>query len=127
MDCPTRFGRPCNARRAPGRSMKSKFRKRRRFTSLRSPSENANIGSKSPRMAPSSARSTLATTTGTNGTVVIRADEFQTVTPRVFSWQAYDPQVKCDLSSVALLTEEGLVLVDPIPLRDEALNQLTEG
>jgi glyoxylase-like metal-dependent hydrolase (beta-lactamase superfamily II) len=58
---------------------------------------------------------------------MIAADEFQTITPRVFSWQAYDPRVKCDLSSVALQTTDGLVLVDPIPLRDEALDELTRG
>jgi hypothetical protein len=58
---------------------------------------------------------------------MIVADEFQAVTSRVFSWQAYDPQVKCDLSSVALAMGEGLVLVDPIPLRDAALEELTEG
>lgn len=58
---------------------------------------------------------------------MVVAEEFQTVTPRVFSWQAYDPRVKCDLSSVAILTDDGLVFVDPIPLRDEALEELMEG
>jgi hypothetical protein len=58
---------------------------------------------------------------------MIVADEFQTVTSGVFSWQTYDPRVKCDLSSVALQTKDGLVLVDPIPLRDEALNELIDG
>ena len=58
---------------------------------------------------------------------MVVAEEFQTITPRVFSWQAYEPRVKCDLSSVAILADDGLVLVDPIPLRDEALEELIEG
>ena len=58
---------------------------------------------------------------------MVVAEEFQTVSPRVFSWQAYDPRVKCDLSSIAILVDEGLVLVDPISLHDEALDELIEG
>src|SRR5688572_20804715 len=53
------------------------------------------------------------------------ADEFQAITPRLFCWQAYDPSVKTDLSSVAISSTEGLVFIDPIPLCDDALEELT--
>ncbi len=46
------------------------------------------------------------------------------VAPGVFHWQAYDPEVKCDLSSIALETQEGLLWIDPIPLADAALADL---
>lgn len=53
-----------------------------------------------------------------------RADEIHRVTPHLFVWQAYEPAVKCDLTSAALKTDAGLVLVDPILLADEALDEL---
>jgi hypothetical protein len=42
----------------------------------------------------------------------------------VFFWQAYDPSVKCPLSSCAIGTAAGLILVDPIPLGEDALSEL---
>lgn len=50
--------------------------------------------------------------------------EFQRVNDRLVFWQGYDPSSKVDLSAHALLTDEGWVFVDPIPLRDEALEEL---
>lgn len=52
------------------------------------------------------------------------AQIFEAITPTVFSWQAYDPAVKCDLSSCAILTAAGLVLVDPIELAERAIAEL---
>jgi hypothetical protein len=54
------------------------------------------------------------------------AEEFQLATPRLAIWQAYSPAVKCDLSSCATVTPEGLVFIDPIPLAADALAQLVE-
>jgi glyoxylase-like metal-dependent hydrolase (beta-lactamase superfamily II) len=56
-----------------------------------------------------------------------RADEFQTVRDGLFFWQAYDSSVKVDLSCCARRTKQGLVFIDPIPLAEEALNELTAG
>ena len=53
------------------------------------------------------------------------ADEFQQVTPSLYFWQAYEPAVKCDLSSCALITPAGLVFIDPIPLAAPSLKELT--
>ena len=50
-------------------------------------------------------------------------DEIQRVNDRLVFWQGYDPSVKVDLCSHALATTQGWVLVDPIPLRDEALEE----
>ena len=57
---------------------------------------------------------------------MIAADELQQVNPRLWLWQAYDPQVKSDLFSSALLGADGLTLVDPIPLTSSALADLTD-
>jgi hypothetical protein len=71
-------------------------------------------------------RNTSATTRGIERKAkMVAANEFQTITPQLFFWQEYDPRVKCDLSSVALWTEDGLVFVDPIPLCEGALEELT--
>lgn len=53
------------------------------------------------------------------------AAEYQAVSGDVFFWQAYEPAVKCDLSCCALRVGGGLVFVDPIPLADAALAELT--
>ena len=53
-----------------------------------------------------------------------RADEFHQVTPNLFVWQAYEPAVKCDLTSAALRIDDRLILIDPIPLASEALDEL---
>lgn len=54
-------------------------------------------------------------------------DEIQRVNERLVFWQGYEPAVKVDLSSHAWLTAQGWVLIDPIPLRDEALAELRGG
>lgn len=55
------------------------------------------------------------------------AQEFRKITTAIFSWQAYEPAVKCDLSSCAITTPAGLVFVDPIPLEERALRVLLAG
>jgi glyoxylase-like metal-dependent hydrolase (beta-lactamase superfamily II) len=52
------------------------------------------------------------------------ADEIQEVRPGLFFWQAYEPAVKVDLSCCARQTAEGLVFIDPIPLRKDAEREL---
>lgn len=44
------------------------------------------------------------------------ATDFREFAEGVFVWSAYEPAVKCDCGSTALVTPEGLVLVDPIEL-----------
>ena len=55
------------------------------------------------------------------------ATDFQTVTPALFAWQAFEPAVKCELSSCALDTADGLILIDPIELTEAALGRLLHG
>lgn len=52
------------------------------------------------------------------------ATDFQTVTPSLFAWHAYEPAVKCELSSCAFDSADGLILVDPIALAEPALARL---
>jgi len=52
------------------------------------------------------------------------ANGFSAISPHIFSWQAYEPSVKCELSSSAIATPAGLVFVDPIPLADRWLREL---
>jgi glyoxylase-like metal-dependent hydrolase (beta-lactamase superfamily II) len=54
-----------------------------------------------------------------------RADELHRVTPELAVWQAYEPAVKCELTSCALRFGGALVLVDPIALGPEAIEELT--
>ena len=55
------------------------------------------------------------------------ATDFQTLTPALFAWQAFEPAVKCDLSSCALNGPEGLIFIDPIELSEAALGRLLHG
>ena len=55
------------------------------------------------------------------------ATDFHPVTPWIFAWQAYEPAVKCDLSSCAIETADGLIFVDPIELAEPALARLLLG
>jgi glyoxylase-like metal-dependent hydrolase (beta-lactamase superfamily II) len=50
--------------------------------------------------------------------------EYSTLRPELFHWQGYEPEVKCDCSSTAIVTEAGLIFIDPIPLAEEALRDL---
>jgi len=42
----------------------------------------------------------------------------------LFHWQGYEPAVKCDCSSSAIVTSSGLIFIDPIPLDEEALKEM---
>lgn len=53
--------------------------------------------------------------------------EHSTVATGLFHWQGYEPAVKCDCSSTAIVTPAGLVFIDPIPLAEEALKDLVAG
>jgi hypothetical protein len=55
------------------------------------------------------------------------AEEFQRVTDSLSVWQAYEPAVKADLTCCAFQSPGGWILVDPIPLADEALAELPGG
>jgi hypothetical protein len=50
--------------------------------------------------------------------------EYSTVRSGLFHWQGYEPEVKCDCSSTAIVTEAGLIFIDPIPLTDAASRDL---
>jgi len=52
------------------------------------------------------------------------ASDLTCISPSLFLWQAYDPAVKADLFSTALVTVNGLYLIDPIPLDRDPLNEL---
>jgi hypothetical protein len=52
------------------------------------------------------------------------ADEIIAVSPGVFFWQAYDPQIKAELFSTALQSASGIVIIDPIPLKKDQLEGL---
>jgi len=52
------------------------------------------------------------------------ADEFLQISANLHFWQAYEPAVKCDLSSCALDVGGQLVFIDPIPLAKDALAEL---
>ena len=50
--------------------------------------------------------------------------EYATVRNGIFHWQGYEPAVKCDCSSTALVTSSGLIFIDPVPLAEEVLKEL---
>ena len=50
--------------------------------------------------------------------------EYSTVRPGLFHWQGYEPEVKCDCSSTAVVTDAGLIFIDPVPLAKAALSDL---
>jgi glyoxylase-like metal-dependent hydrolase (beta-lactamase superfamily II) len=52
------------------------------------------------------------------------ADEWQEVQPGLLVWAAYDPEVKCDLTSTALIVDDSLLLIDPIRLAEPAMLDL---
>lgn len=55
-----------------------------------------------------------------------QASEIQQVTDDVIFWQAYEPEVKADLTSCAVRGGKGWVIIDPIPLTRVALLELRE-
>lgn len=54
------------------------------------------------------------------------ADEFAQIVPGVFYWSAYARDLKADLSCSAITHEDRLYLIDPIALRQQALDQLVK-
>ena len=52
------------------------------------------------------------------------ASDLTRISPSLLLWQAYDPAVKADLFSTALVTANGIYLIDPIPLDRDPLNEL---
>jgi glyoxylase-like metal-dependent hydrolase (beta-lactamase superfamily II) len=58
--------------------------------------------------------------------MAVQAAELQPLGRSLFIWQAFDPKVKADLFSTALLTPAGLLLVDPIQLAQEPLSELEQ-
>lgn len=50
--------------------------------------------------------------------------EYSTIRSGLYHWQEYEPEVKCDCSSTAIVTEAGLIFIDPLPLAKEALQEL---
>lgn len=52
------------------------------------------------------------------------ASDLTRLSPSLLLWQAYDPAVKADLFSTALVTANGIYLIDPIPLDRDPLNEL---
>jgi glyoxylase-like metal-dependent hydrolase (beta-lactamase superfamily II) len=56
---------------------------------------------------------------------MVSASEITALRPGLFVWEAYDATVKADLSSSAAATNAGLLIVDPISLADDALDELT--
>ena len=53
-----------------------------------------------------------------------RANEIHCISPELFVWQAYEPAVKCDLTSTAVRVGARLVLIDPIALAPAASEEL---
>jgi hypothetical protein len=51
--------------------------------------------------------------------------EFQPLSPGIWTWQNYDSSVKADLFSSALQTSSGIWIVDPIPLPEPQLSDLS--
>jgi glyoxylase-like metal-dependent hydrolase (beta-lactamase superfamily II) len=50
--------------------------------------------------------------------------EYATIRSGLFHWQGYEPAVKCECSSTALVTSAGLIFIDPAPLAEESLKEL---
>ena len=59
----------------------------------------------------------------------MKADEIQWITKNgadgLAFWQAYDPTVKVDLSCSALQVDGKILFIDPIPLAEAAIEELT--
>jgi glyoxylase-like metal-dependent hydrolase (beta-lactamase superfamily II) len=56
----------------------------------------------------------------------VTAPDFHQLLPGFWVWQRYDSSVKADLFSSAILTSAGTYIVDPIPLPDPQLRQLSQ-
>jgi hypothetical protein len=56
----------------------------------------------------------------------VAVTEFHQLSPGLWSWQTYDSSVKADLFSSAFSSSAGLWIVDPIPLPEAQLSQVSE-
>jgi hypothetical protein len=54
------------------------------------------------------------------------ATDLDKIAPDLFIWQAYDQAAKSDLFSSAIVTRNGIFVVDPIPLKNAPFAQLRE-
>lgn len=57
---------------------------------------------------------------------MIFAEDFQALSPTLFHWSLFDTKVKCDLTSHAWLSDQGLIFFDPVNLAAPALEALTD-
>lgn len=55
------------------------------------------------------------------------AEEIHYADEKLRVWQQYDPSVKVDCTSTAVLGKDGWIIIDPIPLREEVLKDLLNG
>jgi hypothetical protein len=55
---------------------------------------------------------------------MVVSKSLQNIAPGVWSWHAYDADVRTDLFSTAVVAETGLVLVDPIRLCEAGMEEL---
>jgi hypothetical protein len=55
---------------------------------------------------------------------MIAAEEYQLLGAGLALWHAFDPQAKAELFSTACQTRGGILLIDPISLSEQALEQL---
>jgi hypothetical protein len=55
---------------------------------------------------------------------MVVAQDFAQITAGLWIWQGYEPAIKSDLFSTAVGTDSGLYFIDPIPLAEDALNDL---
>lgn len=58
---------------------------------------------------------------------MIEAAEAQCLSPRLWLWQAFDPTVKADLVSTAVVVEEAVYVIDPIQLDPTSFQELRNG
>jgi glyoxylase-like metal-dependent hydrolase (beta-lactamase superfamily II) len=55
---------------------------------------------------------------------MVVAESLQRINPGLWTWHAYDPDVRTELFSTALMADAGLVIVDPIRLVERAVEEL---
>ena len=53
-----------------------------------------------------------------------RAEEFHALSDTLYYWSVYEPAVKCEIGCTALKLPSGWVVIDPVPLVDEAWKEL---
>jgi glyoxylase-like metal-dependent hydrolase (beta-lactamase superfamily II) len=55
---------------------------------------------------------------------MVISKSLQNITPGVWTWHAYDADVRTELFSTAVMAETGLVLIDPIRLYEAGMEEL---